>query len=391
MFEIRFEPVQCNFALICNTLTTAPNSTQKLPNLDALRGLAALGVFCFHRFGIYLDITGVENKSWFQAFQTVMSKGFQGVSFFFTLSGFLITWLALKEINRSKTFNSGHFFIRRVLRIWPVYLVTVLFLFIVFPMISSAEIPYSLWQFGLFLANFNEISAGADSNLNMFTVLWSVSVEEQFYVCFAGLMLLPVLKNTKNLVYAFLLIVISSMIFRFLQFPDHRVNYYHTLAVMSDIAMGGLLAILYFKNSTFIQRIANLQISTSAFIYALGFGWVLSQHSILPMELYPLDRLITSLFWCFVITHQITTAHKMFHASRIPGLSALGTVSYGFYMWHVLIMWVFGVTVMENTLLSLAEMLGITLLMGLATWALCYISYRLMEKPLMGLGRAFRT
>jgi peptidoglycan/LPS O-acetylase OafA/YrhL len=364
---------------------------QELPNLNALRGIAALSVFFFHQITLFTRPGPLAENPVYEVLDMVLNKGFQGVSFFFVLSGFLIVWLACREFDRSGSFHSGKFVMRRILRIWPVYFITVLVLFLVIPPLIQEEVPYSPGRFSLFLANFDEILSGADSNLNMYTVLWSVSVEEQFYVAFALLMLIAPLRKPGNLAVLLSLVVIGSQVFRFANAGDARVNYYHTLAVMSDLAVGGLLAIAYFRKHGLVAWIGRLPDSLALAVLAAGSFWVIAQHTILPVSLYPLDRLLTSFFWAFVIAHQVTRTGGWLQAGRIPGLTYAGKVSYGFYMYHVLVLWLVGETVVTGISgQQLGALVGNTLIALGGTLALSTVSFELMEKPVLRLRSRFR-
>lgn len=362
---------------------------EKLPNLDALRGIAALSVFMFHRFTLFFDPGVHSDSTWWLAFEKVVTKGFQGVSFFFVLSGFLIVWLAIRKIDITGRFNSWHFFIRRVFRIWPVYFLVVAFLFGILPHWLDGAQPYSWWQFSAFLANFNEISAGEFSNFNMYTVLWSVSVEEQFYLFFALIMLIPAIRNTKTLTVVLATVVIVSLIFRFVNHTDSRINYYHTLSVMNDIALGGILAVLYQSRKTWCERIGKMPMPVAASFYFLGTSWVIVQHTLLPEALYPIDRIVTGLFWCFVILHQVTATSGL-QFSRIPGLNYLGQISYGFYMVHVIVLWFVGSSLIGEGIGDIFQGLFFETAAGFfITWIVSVLIYRLLESPILRLRSRF--
>ena len=100
-----------------------------------------------------------------------------GVNFFFVLSGFLITFLLLSERQFTGRIAIAAFYMRRVLRIWPLYFVVVLIGFVVFPWLkahfgeTTSHEPAQLWYYLVFLANFNNLNNG--SNTPTLTLLWS--------------------------------------------------------------------------------------------------------------------------------------------------------------------------------------------------------------------------
>src|SRR6185436_705128 len=105
-------------------------------NLDSLRFIAALMVYLQH--GVsgsyeYLQI----NDTLLKKFLTTISNGETGVSIFFVLSGFLITYLLITEYELKSNISLRNFYISRLLRIWPLYFMVVSFTFLVYPLLKS--------------------------------------------------------------------------------------------------------------------------------------------------------------------------------------------------------------------------------------------------------------
>lgn len=153
-------------------------------NLDALRFIAAMSVVVFH----YL--TFLQGKEllpkWIETIDFIFKRGHLGVHFFFVLSGFLIFFLYLQEIQRSGKFHPWNFLVRRTLRIWPLFyfVVGISFLMVYFFPIYGPTEHQSIY-FIVFLSNFNELKNGLTDAYTLLTVPWSVSIEEQFYLSFA--------------------------------------------------------------------------------------------------------------------------------------------------------------------------------------------------------------
>src|SRR4051812_32385476 len=102
-------------------------------NLNALRFYAFFAVFLFHfnqRISPDTSIYIVD------LFKNIFKHGYIGVNFFFVLSGFLITHLLLHEEKQKGNYNIKHFWIRRTLRIWPLYFATVLYGFYIFKLLN---------------------------------------------------------------------------------------------------------------------------------------------------------------------------------------------------------------------------------------------------------------
>lgn len=131
-------------------------------NLDGFRTLAFFIVFVTHvaGFNYAYDSHGI-----YGSFLDFMPNAYTGVSFFFVLSGFLITYLLLLEKIERNSINLRQFYLRRVIRIWPVYFMVVIIGFIVIPRFfeplprfDTEAIPVDHWYYYvLFLANFDLI------------------------------------------------------------------------------------------------------------------------------------------------------------------------------------------------------------------------------------------
>src|SRR5580700_9993704 len=148
---------------------------KKIPQLDALRGLAVLLVL-LHNTNIY--------PSWHLGF--ISDNGWMGVDLFFVLSGFLITGILLDTKQSAEYFKN--FYARRCLRIWPLYYSALLFMFVILPLLRPTEAaaifaPRSSpwWAYPLYLQNF--LVPIPSKATGLLGVTWPLAVEEQFYLC----------------------------------------------------------------------------------------------------------------------------------------------------------------------------------------------------------------
>src|SRR5580693_4799132 len=147
---------------------------KKIPQLDAVRGLAVLLVLVHN-----------TNKYPSLHLHLISDNGWMGVDLFFVLSGFLITGILLDSKDSVGYFKN--FYARRCLRIWPLYYSALLFMFVVVPLLRPSEAHTSFearsspwWSYPIFLQNFlTPIPTAATGLLG---VTWSLAVEEQFYV-----------------------------------------------------------------------------------------------------------------------------------------------------------------------------------------------------------------
>jgi peptidoglycan/LPS O-acetylase OafA/YrhL len=252
------------------------------PNLDGLRFFAFFAVFINHAMGCL----GYNNHSPYYIFikKHFLMNGDIGVGFFFVLSGFLITYLLLQEKKDTDSINIKKFYMRRVLRIWPLYFFIVFLCLVIFPLFSNLlplNFPIGVntnklnpWFYLTFTGNFDYLYNGI-SNV-MIGVLWSVSIEEQFYLFWP---LVVAFIPNRYLLPTFLSIIIGAIAFRYF-YADGRVMIikYHSLSSISDLATGATIAFLATKNN-FIKRIQVIPKYAIIIIYFVGFA-------LLPFRFY---------------------------------------------------------------------------------------------------------
>jgi peptidoglycan/LPS O-acetylase OafA/YrhL len=148
---------------------------KSIPQLDRLRGLAILLVVIFHVWKVFPPVLF-----------TAVRLGWVGVDLFFVLSGFLITGILLDTRENKGYF--WRFYGKRVLRIWPAYLLLLIFTFCAIPilrLVAGRHIPtipgevLGIWAYLLMIQNFFGVGLGASLFLR---VTWSLAIEEQFYL-----------------------------------------------------------------------------------------------------------------------------------------------------------------------------------------------------------------
>ncbi len=179
--------------------------------LDIARFLAAAAVVLAHaRFQLFQLHIEWHNDNAF------LRQGAPAVTFFFTLSGFLLTCLGIQEYSRYGFIQLKKFYYRRVLRIWPLYYFTVLLCFITGLVLLPAfypsmpvrlPMPVSLICTLFFIPNY--LTANGLTNFGAVSGLWSIGVEELFYLLFPLLFLLY--KKIKSFPFIFLLALVLQL------------------------------------------------------------------------------------------------------------------------------------------------------------------------------------
>lgn len=304
-------------------------------NLDALRFFAFLSVFVAHAWAVY--VPGFYITSFTQWLRDFSKVGVLGVNFFFVLSGFLIFYLLFSERERTGRNNILKFYARRTLRIWPLYFGIVLFSFYAVPLLFSFlgkdyHETAHVYSYLLFFANF-EMMKGIIPYSPMLAVLWSIAIEEQFYL------FCPVLFKLffKKIQWVFLLMIIFSIAFRAAYIHNERIIYLHTFSILSDFAIGGLTAYLsFYRNKLFHTLIALSKqwiIVIYLFIMVILCGYNFFFQS--PFSVV-VERAILGVMFSFIIFEQTFCTHSFFKAGNIEWFSWLGKISYGLYCFHPL-------------------------------------------------------
>jgi len=315
------------------------------------------------------------------------------------LSGFLITYLLLVEKQFSGHVNLWHFYLRRLLRIWPLYYLVILFVLFVYPFLKvhfgQIEVSHLNNFFYLsFLSNFDIIRVSKlykDQNIAMQGVTWSVSVEEQFYFIWP---LIFIFFNARYYIYVFVAFILLSVIFRYLHRNDVLVLYYNTFSVIGDLTIGGLAGYLCFFNASFKKVFQTLTKRKILMVYIAGFLWLIFGPAVLGSnETKIFTRLINCAFFAFVILEQNFSTQSLYKFSKNKFFSFWGKYTYGLYLTHQIAITL--VIIFLRKIFNLPESahFGYTLLKVVMSFTfalgLSYISFEYYEKLFLKLKNKF--
>lgn len=261
-----------------------------------------------------------------------------GVSFFFTLSGFLITYLLLKEKEYTNTIHVRSFYVRRILRIWPLYYFCVFFGFVIFPMLKQAlgQVPdehANIVLCALFLNNFDILKNGMPDSF-VLQVLWSVAIEEQFYLVWPVLFFLV---PERYYMWIFIVPCALSVLFRTMHIGDTLNADTHTFGVISDMAIGGLGAFLTIKNKRFFEIVKCAPQIFCIMPYIVVCLFMLFKPELFSAPvMFILKRFFWSFFFIWIILEQNFSENSMFKISSLKKTSVLGKYTYGLYCLHTI-------------------------------------------------------
>ncbi len=224
---------------------------------------------------------------------------------------------------------------------------------------------------------------------SVLAVLWSIAVEEQFYLVWPIILFfLPVEKYW----IAFSAIICGSLVFRAFNdtTPYHEI---HTLSCIGDMAIGAFGAwAISFKN-TFKEKLTKLSHFKIALFYASMLGVFLFRDELLLQNYYLriVERAFISFVILFVILEQNYAQNSFFKLSRFQLFTSLGKITYGLYCLHFVgILIAVNLTKLIGFNTQLWQVLIVETLLALAiTILISAISYRFFEKPFLRLKDKF--
>ena len=377
-----------------------PHKPVYFPNLNGVRFIAAFSVLIHHTEQIKY-LMGLENNygNFF-----IKNLGKLGVGLFFVLSGFLITYLLLSEKQRRRDISTKDFYIRRILRIWPLYFIIVVLGFFVFPNIPIFNEPLRdqyyfdanffkrLPFFLLFLPNLGFVFYRSPY---LCAQTWSVGVEEQFYAIW------PWIIRSKNPVKTFfklLLIFLSVLGILWLyvfkisdlsletktKIQDGLELFFSQFRILTMVIGGGGAYLIFEKKEQILKNLfrKDVQIMVySILILMLSTGFHVPG---LNMEFY-------GIFFCFFILNVSQNPNSLIYLEQ-KIIHYLGKISYGVYIYHPAVI-VLCINSIHHFLGKNIPSLTFNLLLYssavLITILVCELSFRFIETPLLKLKDRF--
>jgi peptidoglycan/LPS O-acetylase OafA/YrhL len=352
-----------------------------MPELDAIRGLAILAVLFHH--GIYMPTLGVALPRWQHLLVLATWTGRLGVNLFFVLSGFLITGILLDSWQKPDYYK--RFYIRRARRIFPIYFVVLGVLYL-----ESYSKGFLAISF-VYLSNFAPFfGLGLEYN-----VIWSLAVEEHFYL------LWPALVRRLSLAALWWIcvsVVLASPLVRLINSKMGNSGgmdwTFYTWNNFDGLALGALLALLIRKsnqNRDALTRACWISFALAIAIWAVGlpFG-IITRHRAVgaALQVVPWQFLFFSLTGAFLLIG--TTGRKRFVQSKV--LIFFGYISYGLYLIHNLLLFGFDSVSRRIHVLGLGHgtMSDVTvrfLYAGSAAILIAWLSRKYFEEPFLRLKR----
>ncbi len=319
--------------------------------LDGVRAMACFIVVFGHYFSIQ------PNNSSTVLFNFTGYFGLQnfGVVLFFCISSFLLSYLFVKEYDARGFNNVTYFFIRRTLRIWPLYFsfliaINLAVRFKAFQPDVNANATEYLQRFNILLALYlpNWIyatSVATDSvppNTSFINILWSLGVEEQIYFLFPFVASFLLVKKYRGaLSLAIIGCALISRLF-YIAICTLKLNggmYYSTFTYLDVYLIAGLFGGLYARDNSKFQKLTrNSFLSVMVVVLLFYFMHLFSENAVAPYRaisaiIYPVLALLTSFCILWVLHFERSFFSKLLSLNPVR---AYGVLSYSIYVWHVL-------------------------------------------------------
>jgi peptidoglycan/LPS O-acetylase OafA/YrhL len=368
------------------------------PGLHGLRFFAAMMVV-FSHIELMKDYRGYPNL--YASNLAVYESGRMGVTLFFVLSGFLISYLLLTEKKVSGSISIKKFYGRRVLRIWPLYYLLVFLTFIVLPRIGFFAVPkysealpiYFRYTFPLYVVLLPQLALSIFEPVPFAEPLWSIGVEEQFYLLWPVLM-----KYVRELLVLSIGIIIGAVALKQivflladanraspnLKYWNYLINYLYFTRI-ECMAVGGLGAWLVFAQ---LKRVLNIIFHPmfQLLLYALTI-YLLVTESYKPVYNY----LLYAVCFCLIIVNVAANPRSLIRIENRLFIF-LGNISFSIYMFHEIVI----KTIMQSLVRigrvsfnDAASNLALYSLSIVATMGVSAIAYYSFEKRFLRLKSFF--
>ena len=360
------------------------NKSKYLPSIDSLRALAVLAVIIYH-----VDVN-------------YLPGGFLGVDLFFVLSGYLISSLIIKEYRKTGSLNLYNFYIRRARRLLPAvyFMITVgLVVMVLFNEVLLRKshldaifgyIYSSNWWYIFHKLDYFD-SFGAQSP---FKHLWSLAIEEQFYMIFPLLFLLVnrkkkskdgTYKLNKNFLYVVLGLILVSLIAHILLFDINNISriYFGTDTRAFSLLVGVVGAILYPMERLYakVTPQQNMLYSVVSLVSIATLITVMIYTSEYNTLLYRGGFLLVAILGLIVIISSGKQHTLMSRLLSFKPVVFIGKISYSLYLWH------FPVLVLTTPVSEIGNPnIIFVILRVVLTFVLATASYMFVETPIRKLG-----
>ena len=301
------------------------DAANRLPSLDGLRALA-IGLVIFGHFGAALP----GGKAWPLL---VLENGSLGVSIFFCISGFLITYLLLQEADRHGKISLSEFYFRRTLRIFPAF-----YLFLIVVAVVNRPLSLHISRNEFLSAAAYVWNYSPASHSWWLGHAWSLSVEEQFYLLWPAVLAMSGRKRAIRIASAIILASPFIRVANYMLIPEWRGRIPTMLHTRLDgLMVGALLALLWNSRQSrrWITRFYRREILLGAgfFLFVISPGLAGRFRGAYEISVgLSLDAITIA----FLISWLVSEYSPLRRVLNTRPLVWIGTISYSLYLWQQL-------------------------------------------------------
>ncbi len=339
--------------------------TGRIPSLDGLRAISILSVVIGHAVMTHGGPVVLEPLS---------HAGNLGVRMFFVISGFLITSLLLNELRSSGSISMKGFYIRRTYRIWPALYVYIGVVALMWSLGYLDLRPNDLLAASTFTMNYHHDRAWALNHI------WSLSVEEQFYIVWPALVLLAGREKLGKVCVAIIVVIPIVRAVTWLMISQNDTAMTREFQVVADALASGAWLACYFQASVNWPRYSafirsSVSLVTGSVMLAVSFA----SFMIKPGLFYVVTQSVANLGMVLILHHAITVQSGWFvRFLNVPAMAYIGVISYSLYLWQELFLNAY----LDHWYTRFPQ--NVVLTFGAAI-----ISYYAVEKPFLSLRKFF--
>jgi peptidoglycan/LPS O-acetylase OafA/YrhL len=339
---------------------------RKFEQIDTLRFFAVLSVIISH---------------WAFTGAFILRKvdtGARGVDLFFVISGFLITLGLLRSKDKAEKVTGSivKFYARRFLRIFPIYYLTIFLIYLFdHPLIAD-----SFWWNVTYLSNFYCIKKQSFGELGY---LWSLAVEEQFYLVWPFVILLLPKRWLPYAILSAILLSLSAKSYWWVKDETFWISYMHPLGSLDALAIGSLLAYVYSYHRDWLRALV-FNKYVVIFVFVEAFACMVSRYTPVFCIYHVGVRTFTGIFFAWLIARAAFGFEG--RTGRIlnnKALQYIGKISYAIYLFHSL------VPLMYKSVTPVLNKNVLFILFALTTLALASVSWYFFESKILRLKERF--
>ncbi|SMG44342.1 acyltransferase family protein [Paraburkholderia susongensis] len=349
--------------------------TERSIELDFVRGIAIIAVMGYHFHAVHTGNPLIHIIEY-----PLKNFGREGVNLFFTLSGFLVGGLLLRQYAETGHVDAKRFIIRRIFRIWPAYYVLIAF------HVVAGRHPLSTFL----VQNLTHLQNYLGTSI---TQTWSLAVEEHFYLVLPALLLLFARWRLRawTIVGVLTGVCVVVLIARCFAVADGRIeaSFAYTQYRLDSLLYGVILAVIYWMKPGVYQQIAKrkwLLIGAIAILCA----WLVFAISNVALD-QSIGYTIQAIGFAALIVFLLEYSGSLRTTWLYRGVAWIGLYSYGIYLWHSLALAPGDIVIRKATALGLPPsaiwVIALTAQFVIAI-GIGYVTTRAIEKPFLMMRNA---